>query len=146
MKLTVIAAMLATLALAGCKTTQEATKAVNQSWVGQTADSFFMQFGPPESSYDMDGGGRIYRWRGGDATSYQPGGFQTQRTVAPTFAGAPPRVVTTTTYRPPVRHDYYCVAQITADAQGVIESIRISQDTDGRGLSMSRCAELFSPD
>lgn len=146
MKLTVLAAMLAAMAVAGCKTTHEAAKAVSQDWVGRSADSFFTTYGPPESSYDLDEGGRIYRWRGGDATSYQPGGFQTQRSVAPSFAGAPPRVVTTTTYRPPVRHDYYCVAQITADAQGVISSIRISQDTDGRGLSMSRCAELFSPD
>lgn len=146
MTLKVLAALLAAVTIAGCKTTQEAAKAANQGWVGQPADTFFMQFGPPESSYDMDGGGRIYSWRGGDATSYRPGGFQTQRTVAPSFAGAPPRVVTTTTYRPPVRRDYYCVAQITADAQGVIRNIRISQDTDGWGFSLSRCAELFSPD
>lgn len=146
MKTGLMVVALAAVVLGGCKTTEEAANSMRSHWVGKPADTFFMSYGPPASEYDMDGGGRIYTWRGGEATSYRPGQFQTQRMPAWTPAGQPQRMTTTTTYQPPRQINYVCEAQITANAQGIIQGIRISRDTDGQGLSFSRCAELFSPD
>jgi hypothetical protein len=36
-----------------------------------------------------------------------------------------------------------CEAQITADKQGTIRSIRINRDTEGAAFSLSRCAQIF---
>jgi hypothetical protein len=37
----------------------------------------------------------------------------------------------------------FCELQLTADPQGVIQSVRIAQDTSGAGFSLSRCAEVL---
>ena len=44
---------------------------------------------------------------------------------------------------PPRDETLNCEAQITVDRKGTIQTIRISGDTDGEGLSMSRCADVF---
>ncbi|MCQ8781507.1 hypothetical protein [Mangrovibrevibacter kandeliae] len=36
-----------------------------------------------------------------------------------------------------------CEAQITVSPQGIINAIRMTRDSDGEGLSLSRCAEVF---
>ena len=144
MKTTMLAALLATAVLAGCQTTQEAAKTMRSEWVGQRADTFFVTNGPPVSSYPLDNGGQIHTWRGGEATTTRPGSFQTRQMPTWTPAGQPQRSMTQTTYQPPQQINYVCEAQISVDAQGVIESIRISRDSDGMGLSFSRCGELFS--
>ncbi len=146
MKTTMLAALLAATVLAGCQTTQEAAKAMQSEWIGERADSFFIANGPPVSSYPLDNGGQIHTWRGGEASTTTPGSFQTRQVPVWTPAGQPPRTTTTTTYQPPRRNNYVCEAQIAADSEGIIRSIKISRDTDGMGLSFSRCAELFAKD
>lgn len=144
MKTTLLVAAIA-VALAGCQTTQKAAETLRSDWVGQSADSFFVTNGPPVTSFPRDNGGQIYTWRGGEATSVRPGSFQTRTVPTQTLDGR--RTMTTTTsYQPPRQFNYVCEAQIAADPQGIIESIRISRDSDGMGLSFSRCAELFARD
>ena len=135
-------------ALAGCQTTKQAAQALENRWIGQPADSFFVANGPPVSEFPRDAGGSIYTWRGGEATSYLPAQWHTpapkpaagNQSAFSAFNSRPYPVLV----QPARRFDYYCEAQIVADASGVIENIRISRDSDGRGLSFSRCAELFS--
>jgi len=161
-------ALAASVAVAGCKTTEEANKALRGKWIGQTADAFFIENGPPVSSYELDGGGVIYTWRGGETSYVRPARVQTQgttqplnrsqRTVTTVSNPAPGTTVTRTRttstsfgatmptsviVEPARRVDLFCEAQIATDAQGVITSVRINRDTEGAGLSFSRCAELF---
>lgn len=144
MKTTLLVAAIAA-ALAGCQTTQKAAESLRSDWVGQSADSFFVANGPPVTGFPRDNGGQIYTWRGGEATSVRPGSFQTRSVPTQTLDGR--RTMTTTTsYQPPRQFNYVCEAQIAADPQGIIETIRISRDSDGMGLSFSRCAELFARD
>jgi hypothetical protein len=144
MKTTLLVAAIA-VALAGCQTTQKAAETLRSDWVGQSADSFFVANGPPVTGFPRDNGGQIYTWRGGEATTTRPGSFQTRTVPTQTLDGR--RTMTTTTsYQPPRQVNYVCEAQIAADPQGIIESIRISRDTGGMGLSFSRCAELFARD
>jgi hypothetical protein len=142
MKTMLIAACAAAL-LAGCQTTQQAAQTMRSEWVGESADSFFVANGPPVSSFPRDNGGQIYTWRGGEASIVRPGSVQTRRVPAQTLDGR--RTTTTTvTYQPAQRVNYVCEAQIAADAEGKIESIRISRDSGGMFLSFSRCGELFN--
>ncbi|CUA85043.1 hypothetical protein IMF23_06725 [Chelatococcus daeguensis] len=158
----------ASVVVAGCKTTEETSKALRGKWIGQTADAFFVENGPPLSRYELDGGGAIYTWRGGETSYVQPARVQTQgpsqplnrseRTVTTVSNPAPGTTVTRTkttstsfgAMMPTAvivesarRVDLFCEAQIATDAQGVITSVRINRDTDGAGFSFSRCAELF---
>lgn len=142
MKTMLIAACAAAL-LAGCQTTEQAAQTMRSDWVGESADSFFVANGPPVSSFPRDSGGQIYTWRGGEASIVRPGSYQTRRVPTQTLDGRR-STTTTVTYQPPQRVNYVCEAQIAADAQGMIESIRISRDTGGMFLSFSRCSELFN--
>jgi len=45
--------------------------------------------------------------------------------------------------RPPQQVHLVCEAQITADDQGIIQSVRISRDTEGAVFSLSRCGDIF---
>ena len=144
MKTTLLVVAIAA-ALAGCQTTEKAAQTLKSEWIGQSADSFFVQNGPPVTGFPRDNGGQIYTWRGGEATSVRPGSFQTRTVPTQTLDGRR-TTTTTTTYQPPRQFNYVCEAQIVADPQGIIESIRISRDSDGMGLSFSRCAELFARD
>jgi hypothetical protein len=146
----------AAVVLAGCQTTEQALQTARGKWIGRPADSFFVENGPPVSSFPRDTGGHIYTWRGGETSSVIPAQFQVQQgstqsqwshagtgsstTVTSPNAPSP----TTVTYRPERRFNYVCEAQITTNAQGIIESVRISRDTDGVGFSFSRCSEVFA--
>ena len=57
---------LASVALAGCTTTEETTANAQSRWVGQPADVFFAAYGPPRSNYPLNNGGTLYTWRGGE--------------------------------------------------------------------------------
>lgn len=57
---------LASVALAGCTTTEETTANAQSKWVGQSADVFFAAYGPPMSNYPLNNGGTLYTWRGGE--------------------------------------------------------------------------------
>ncbi len=169
MKWTRIALALAMgAALAGCKTTEEASRALRGKWIGQKADDFFIEHGPPQSRYELEDGGAIYTWRGGETSYVRPARVQTQgfsqpisrseRTVTTVSNPAPGTTITrtrstSTSFRfamptsvivqPAQRIELFCEAQIVTDAQGIITSVRINRDTEGAGLSFSRCAELF---
>ncbi len=54
--------------LAACNTTstEEVTAATQAVWIGKPADVFFSTYGPPRSSYTLDGGGKVFTWRGGE--------------------------------------------------------------------------------
>ncbi len=54
--------------VAGCQTSADALNTVSASWVGKPADDFFLRYGPPQSQYQRQDGGRIYSWRGGEAS------------------------------------------------------------------------------
>ncbi|MBO3761091.1 DUF612 domain-containing protein [Ciceribacter sp. L1K22] len=45
---------------------------------------------------------------------------------------------------PPRYEDLFCELQITADTSSRIIAIRATNDTDGEGLSFSRCAEVLN--
>lgn len=159
----------AVLALGACVTTQQAEKAVSDRYAGQPSDAFFARYGAPYSSFPLNDGGTVYRWRGGQTTvaplpQSQPiaapvagAGTSSSHTSTTTSHPSPGTTVTnssTTTFSagvvapqqllvpaPPVQ--VFCEADITVDATGRIRSIHTTQDTRGVGLSMSRCAELF---
>ena len=44
---------------------------------------------------------------------------------------------------PPQYQQLFCELQINTDKAGVITAIRASNDTDGDGFSLSRCAEVL---
>ncbi len=142
---------------AGCVTTEEANQAIQSRWIGQPSDVFFAQYGPPVSQFAMNDGGTIYTWRGGEtsrdvAPVYRPMTEQekaaarnaphTVINIGGTYNAnpAPPGQVVVS----PGRVDYLaCEAQITTSPAGIITYIKATRDTDGQGLSFSRCAEVF---
>lgn len=161
-------ALAALLAITGCKTTEEAQKFVATKWVGKPADEFFIQNGPPFSVFDLDGGGKLYSWRGGQGTAYQAipaaprpavGGFSDGRrtTTSTTSVSGNTTVTRTTTTSSSFRFNpaalmapqpthravsLYCEAAIATDATGRIINVRITNDTRGQ-INFSRCAETF---
>jgi hypothetical protein len=161
-------AAVALMLLAGCKTTEEAQKFVATKWVGKQADEFFIQNGPPFSVFDLDGGGKLYSWRGGEGTAYQAnptaprpaaGGFSDGRrtTTSTTSVSGNTTVTRTTTTSSSVSFNpaallapqpthraipLYCEAAIATDPSGRIINVRITNDTRGQ-MNFSRCAETF---
>ena len=146
-------AMLACLALSACVTTGDAERSVDQRWTGQPVDRFFAAYGPPASTYKLSGGAVIYTWRGGRIDKHLPADYEIVRRdpfydpmFGPRFGpygrpwfGEPDLVMVS-----PARDvRLQCEAQITTDRSRIIRSIRISADTEGEGLSQSRCAEVF---
>jgi hypothetical protein len=160
------------LAVAGCTTTEEANKAIKSQWIGQTSDAFFSQYGPPIRSFPLNDGGAVYTWRGGDTTRVIPAQYRTVTPGAPadplasstrtttTVSSPDPRTTVTETRTTSMRvgvtpqpqqilvqpervEALFCEAQISVDVTGVITNIQASRDTDGAGLSLSRCAEVF---
>jgi len=156
-----IALLLLPLALlSACTTTDDANRALQSRWIGQPVEQFFAVYGPPISEYPLSSG-KIYTWRGGDKTRYIPPTYSTPepaRTVVRTETrqdGSGKTVVTETRVvtrdpfwepemiSPPQYQQLFCELQINTDKQGVIASIRASNDTDGDGFSLSRCAEVL---
>lgn len=164
------AVLVAALAVAGCKTTEEAAQSVRAKWIGEPVDRFFVENGPPVSSYALDAGGTIYTWRGGEMDYVRPAQYSTQpgfpspmrvsqKTTSVTAHPSPGVTVTrssttsssfgfssppvTTMVRPPQHVHLVCEAQITADEQGTIQAVRINRDTEGAAFSFSRCGEIF---
>jgi hypothetical protein len=168
MKIRLAAALAALTTLAGCTTTEEANTVIQSRWVGQPVELFFSQYGPPVSEFSMASGNVIYTWRGGDATRYiaptyttPPANQPAYGTTTTTTEVTKPRrgrteTKTTTTsvgvtvpqqpqmISPPRYEELYCEVQITADPSERILAIRATNDTDGEGLSFSRCAEVLN--
>jgi hypothetical protein len=166
-----VIATLAALALtAGCVTTQEAERAMASRFIGQSSDAFFSTYGVPQSSFPLHNGNTLYTWRGGQSVYHRPAQYQT---INPPAAGLGSTTIKTTTHTshpgpgqtvtetksksftsgislpqqvmvaPPRDVALFCEAQITVNPQGNISALRVTQDTDGAGLSLSRCAEVF---
>jgi len=159
------------LAIAGCATTQEAERAMSSRFVGHPSDQFFSRYGAPQASFAMHDGQILYTWRGGQSVRHIPAeyktigenasgvGSTTTKTTKRVSHPSPTETVTTTksksvstalTLAPqqvmvsPARDvPIFCEAQLTVDAQGIITAMRVTQDTEGKGFSLSRCAELF---
>lgn len=161
MHVRVLLALTAALTLGACTTTEEANVAMRTDWIGRSSDDFFSAYGPPYQSYNRQDGGTIYSWRGGETERYVPAQFSTlgqgrerKSTVVVTDSSGRSVVETRTSTEeperimtaPPRSESLYCEAQITADEDGIIRSIGATGDTDGEGLSFSRCGELFKPD
>lgn len=147
--------------LAGCTTTEEANTVIQSRWIGQPVELFFSQYGPPLSQFPMASGNVIYTWRGGDADRYiaptyttpapvktktktvtretRPGVTETQVITTGNYPPAQPQMIS-----PPRYEQLFCELQITADQRQAIIAIRASNDTDGEGLSFSRCAEVLN--
>ena len=157
--------------ISACQTTQEVAQEMRSKWIGQPVDAFFVMHGPPVSDYALSGGGTIYTWRGGEdsftrpaqirsttvggqgigssqthsrTTHPTPGTSVTRSTTTSVSFGLPPAVTQDIVLRPAERVHLICEAQISVDDKGIIEQVRISRDTEGRGFSFSRCAEVFS--
>ncbi|MBZ6077870.1 hypothetical protein [Microvirga puerhi] len=167
----IIVGVAVVIVLVGCKTTEEAAQSVRAKWIGQPVDQFFIENGPPVSSFPLESGGTIYTWRGGEVNYVRPAQYETrpafgasplkvsERTTTVTTQPSPGVTVTqtrttnssfgysgpqvTTLVRPAQNVHLACEAQITADQDGTIISARINKDSEGAGFSFSRCAEVF---
>lgn len=168
-KLMVAAA--AAVLLAACASTEEAQNSMSSQFVGQPSDSFFARHGAPYSSFKLNSGSTVYRWRGGETSVYVPAEY---RTIAPAAApGASTSTSHTTTsvshpdshttvtessttrygvgvssptqvmVTPAHTRKVFCEAQLTVDPSGTITAVQVMQDTTGAGMSFSRCAEIF---
>lgn len=62
------------LGLAGCGSTQQAADSMRGKWIGQPADAFFAQHGPPLRDYKMATGAKVYSWE----TQALPSGTSTR--------------------------------------------------------------------
>ncbi|GEO83986.1 MULTISPECIES: hypothetical protein [Alphaproteobacteria] len=144
--------------LSGCTTTEEANTVIQSRWIGQPAELFFTRYGPPISEFQVASGNMLYTWRGGDKTRYIPPQYSTPtpvQTRTVTREAKPGVTVTKTTtsggylsgqpqmISPPRYEELFCELQITADPSDRIVAIRATNDTDGEGLSLSRCAEVL---
>lgn len=157
------------MTMVGCTTTEEANKAIQSKWIGQPVDSFFTYYGPPVSSFPLNDGGTIYTWVGGQTTRYIPAQYQTPqpvnqdanrvtRTTTETHKKSDGSTVTTTKtssfgisarpaapqmISPPRTEELFCELQITTGPDKLIRMLRATNDTDGAGFSLSRCAEVM---
>ncbi|MFN3831365.1 MAG: hypothetical protein ACK4SQ_04015 [Allorhizobium sp.] len=122
------------LGVCGCTTTEQANNALASRFVGTSADSFFIAYGPPSSSYKLTSGdGVLYTWAEPAKTYVMPGQSNT------TFIGN--RAFTT--YSPGNSYDVQCTLKIAVDGKGIIRQIDVLRDTMG-DWQLSRCNEVFS--
>jgi hypothetical protein len=120
------------IALAGCTTTEQANSALASRFKGGAADSFFLAYGPPTSSYKLASGGTLYTWAESAKTYNMPGHANTSFVGNQAF----------TTYTPGSSYNVQCTLKIAVDAKGVIQQIDVLSDTMG-DWQMSRCNEVF---
>jgi hypothetical protein len=123
------------LILAGCTTTQQANTSMQATFVGKPADDFFLQYGPPIATHQLDDGRHMYLWTEGRHDFYLPG--TTTGTV--TLAGNTAWWNGWTT--PPTDVNVECVLRIVTKA-GIIQQIMAQSDSIGMWQT-SRCNELF---
>ena len=159
------------LCVSGCVTTEKAQNTMQDRFIGQSVEAFFSRYGMPRSSFLMSNS-TIYRWRGGETSIYVPAEYKkpdpnapvtgVSRSSSTTNVSTPnpnttvtettttkfsvdvgallnPQALVTPAHTVPI----FCEAQLTVDSKGVIGAIQIMQDTQGAGMSLSRCAEVF---
>lgn len=121
------------LALAGCTTTQQANKVLETRFKGSSADSFFLAYGPPSSSYKLNsGGGTLYTW------SEQAKNYTMPMRANTTMYGNQAY----TTFSGGGSYSVQCSLKIAVDAGGTIQTIDVLSDTMG-DWELSRCHEVF---
>ncbi|MBU0584023.1 MAG: hypothetical protein KKB66_16015 [Alphaproteobacteria bacterium] len=120
------------LMLSACTTTEQANTALASRFKGQTADSFFLRFGPPVTSYDMDDGRRMFVW------AEKQKNFSTPSTSTVNVIGNTAFVNTT----PGSNVEVQCQVRLVVNKSGVIEEILAQSDSIGV-WQMSRCNEVF---
>jgi hypothetical protein len=163
----------ASVCVGACVTTQDVSKSLATRYVGQSSDAFFAQYGPPINSMRLNDGSTVYNWHGGDSMIMVPAEYKKVDTPGspPTASNSTTRTSvshpddnttvtnsSTTSWsvggspagsqqvlvRPAYQKQLYCEARITADPKGNIVSVEATQDTQGAGFSVSRCAEVFN--
>lgn len=127
------AIVLLSVALAGCTTTQQANKVLETRFKGSPADSFFLAYGPPSSSYKLhSGGGTLYTW------SERPKNYTMPMRANTTMYGNQAY----TTFSGGGSYSVQCSLKIAVDAGGMIQTIDVLSDTMG-DWELSRCHEVF---
>jgi hypothetical protein len=125
------------LALCACTTAEQAISSVQSKYVGRPVDEFFIAKGPPQSAYKLNNGDTIYTWVGGIREYHLPTttDVQLRQTKTGNISG------TATTYG---GRDVTigCTLELHTNANGVVRSARIADDTIGR-WQLSRCAEIL---
>lgn len=119
--------------LVGCTTTNQANQALSARFQGKDADSFFVTYGPPSSTYKLNSGGTLYTWQENARIYNMPG------TVNTTFIGNQAQ----STITPGARIQVQCTIKLQVASSGKIEKIDVLNDSIGR-WQMSRCNEVFS--
>ncbi|MDX8532795.1 hypothetical protein RFM41_13190 [Mesorhizobium sp. VK25A] len=125
-----------TILLSACTTTQQANTALSTKFAGKSADSFFMQYGPPASSYTMNDGRRMYVWAETQRNFQLPG----SSTSTVNVIGNTAYVNTTTT--PGANIAMQCQVRLVVSQAGTIEQIQAQSDSMGVWQT-SRCNEVF---
>lgn len=128
----ILAVSLAALLLSACTTTEQANTALATRFAGQTADSFFLRYGPPTSSYRMNDGRMMYLW------VERQRNFSTPSTSTVNVIGNTAFVNTT----PGSNIEVQCQVRLVVNQAGVIDQIIAHSDSIGV-WQMSRCNEVF---
>jgi hypothetical protein len=137
----VVAALAASIAAAGCQSTQETTHRLQSSWIGRSSDEFFIKHGAPVNEFTLANGGKIYTWDGARAQVHVPDMPSSNTSYVGTPYGGT-LSVTTTEWSGGYSANLSCVVQIVTDKNRNIVEIRASKDTIGM-WNLSRCAETF---
>lgn len=124
------------LALASCTTTEQANQAMADRYMGMPVDSFFLQYGPPATSYTLNDGRKMYLW----AENPQHVTFSGVSTAQVTMVGNTGWVTGWNT--PSSSVDIQCQVRILADQRGHIQQILSHSDSIG-WWQLSRCNEIF---
>lgn len=75
--------------LAGCGSTQQAAESMRGRWIGQSADVFFAEHGPPLRDYKMGDGAKVYSWE----TQALPSGTSTKLVCSADIVTDPRNVI-----------------------------------------------------
>jgi hypothetical protein len=126
-----LAAILVGAALSGCTTTEQANEVLATKFVGQSTDSFFLQYGPPSGSHQLNDGRVIYQWE------ERPRHYTRPSTSTAKVYGSTTYITTT----PGATFDVQCQVRIIAK-DGKVQEILSSRDTWGEWQT-SRCHEIF---
>ena len=119
--------------VAGCSGGSDAVV----KYIGQNMDAFVMANGAPQSSYQLNNGGKVYRWSSGVRSIPLPSttnvnvhdnGYGNYTGNAITTGGG--------------SLNMRCELQITTDASDTITNITCTADTMGK-WQFSRCAEVI---
>jgi hypothetical protein len=123
--------------LCGCATTSTTLPALNRAYIGKNSDDFFLRHGPPASAYQLNSGGKIYKWNSSVKSYSMPA--TTTHTGYATSYGTYQGTSTTTGGG---SLNVYTILLIKTDEQDIIESIEIEEDTIGK-WTLSRFSEIF---